>query len=122
MVEVPDRVVAERVIDEALEYGEFGDVYDIAHEGPHGQHEFETDWSLSDIDTSNCRVDMLDEETVVITDEITATYSVQTSRATYYPNSKAHPAEYETREITLHVTIENNLSNLEPPVINVEAC
>jgi hypothetical protein len=119
MVEIPDRVAAKHLIDEAREIGEWGDVHDTAHEGPHGQHEFETDWSLADMSPDNCHVEY-DDGTIRVHGEIEASYSVEVRSATYNPASRAHPAEYENRNVTLWVTIERDLTEISVPVINAE--
>lgn len=119
MVEVPDEMVASWLIDMAREWGGWGDVFDTAYEGPHGEHEFETDWSLADLDPADCHVDRFDNE-LVLTGELQAHYSVKVSNAVYNPPSKAHPADYRDEEITLMVEIVFDMNGLPEPVINAE--
>lgn len=119
MVEIRDELMARHVIEQAREYGEWGDVYDTAAEGEYGQYEYETDWSLTDMNPSECDVDM-DDETVVVSDMIEAEYSVRTARAKLNPPGSAHPAEYETRTTNLYVSIRMTLGELPVPIINVE--
>lgn len=120
MVNVPDTAMAKHVIELAKEFGEYGEVYDTVAEGRHGEHEFDAEWSLNDMNPSDCAVDMIEEGVLRVSDTIEATYQVQIESATYYPNSKAHPAEYETRTIDLEVYIDMEISELGVPVINAE--
>lgn len=106
---VPTESLATFIINAAREYGEYGDVYDTAHEGKHGEHEFETDWSLGDLDADDVDVEVTTDNdgytVVLVIGEVDAEYSVKTASARYNPPGKAHPAEYERREMPLGVTI-----------------
>jgi len=119
MVEVPDAVMARHLIAEAREIGEYGDVYDTASEGQHGQYDFETDWSIADINPENADVEY-DDGAIRIHAIVEGSYSVQTRSATYNPPSRAHPAEYENRSVEIGVTIERDLTELSVPVIHAE--
>jgi hypothetical protein len=113
MVEVPDRLMANRVITEAREYGEF-DVPGSVGLGEYGEFEAEIDWSLRDLEASECNVDMIDDS-VVVTGQIEASYSVKVSRRTRH-----HPAEYRNETVPLYVSIEMNLDGLDTPQVTGE--
>jgi len=119
MVEINDRLLAQHVITQAREYGEWGDVYDTVAEGEYGQHEHDVEWSLADMNPDDCDVDM-DDNTVVVTGTVEGEWSVKVSSARRYPTHKAHPAEWEHRSVTLLVQIEMELGELPIPVIHVE--
>ncbi len=118
MVEVPDDVLAKHVIDLAKDYGEYVELNDTAHEGRYGQHEHDTDWNLSDVLDNDYDV-FMDDTRVVVEGVIEAHYSVKISSATRYPNSKAHPAEYESLETTLHANISLELEEMAVPEISI---
>jgi len=118
MVEVPDTLIAKHVVELANEHGEFIKLDDTAHEGEYGQYEHETDWDLLDLVDNDPDV-FMDDTSIVIEGEIEGHYSVKTQSATYYPNSKAHPAEYENREITLYATVSLELEELSIPEISI---
>lgn len=118
-MEVPDELMARHVIAQAREYGEYGEVHDRVSEGPYGAAEYETEWSIADLDPQECDVDMRDD-TVSVKGIVMGEYAVQVASATYNPPAAAHPAEYETRERELFVEIEMELGTLPFPVVNVE--
>jgi len=118
MVEVPDKLIAQHVIELAKEHGEYAKIHDTAHEGRFGQHEYETEWDLSDMLNNDLDVSM-DDTRIIVESVIEGQYTVKVRSKTRYPNSKAHPAEYENKEIDLLACISLELSELSVPQIQV---
>ena len=110
MVEVPDAVMAERVINEAREWGEF-DLPDSVGLGQYGEQDVELECSIADMDPSECDVDMYDE-TVVVLGEVSGSYSYQTARRTRH-----HPAEYKTEYVPVFISIELDLTEMDSPKV-----
>jgi hypothetical protein len=108
-ISIPEKAIAQYVIDIALEWGEYGDVNATASEGQYGQDEYDVDWSLTDLDADRCDVDTINDEdenlVVVVTGALPGSYSVKTASATYNPPGKAHPAEYESKNIEMGVSL-----------------
>lgn len=113
MVEVSDSLMAEHLIEEALEAGEF-DVPGHIGLGEHGQYDKPLDWDLNRLDPKSCNVDM-HGETVVVTGEMSASYSVKTASST-----RMQPAEYKTETTTLFVSIERDLGDMSQPRVRGE--
>jgi len=112
MVEIPDERVAQRIIAEALEWGEYKRFPDTVGLGEYGQHDHELKAHIGDLDPTECEVDMVDESTVVVHGEITGSYSIQRARRTRH-----HPAEYESKEQPIGVSIELDLSEPGAPQV-----
>ena len=110
MVEVPDAVIAERVINEALEWGEF-DMPDTIGLGEYGEQELDLEYSLTELKPSECDVDMYDE-TVVVSGEVSGSYSYQTARRTRH-----HPAEYTTEYVPVFISMELDLTEMDSPKV-----
>lgn len=98
MVEIPDADLAEFVIQHALEVGEI-DIPQTAHEGEYGEHEFDMDAELADLDPAKCDVSF-EEDHIYVSGTIEGTYQVQTSRG-----SRMHPPEYRNETVTLAISI-----------------
>lgn len=108
MVEVDDTLMAEHLIAEALEAGDF-DVPGHISLGEHGQYDKPIDWDLNDLDPEECDVDMYDDM-VVVAGTIDVTYTVKTASAT-----RMQPAEYRTETAEVYVVIERDLGDMSQP-------
>lgn len=110
MVEVDDSLMAEHVIAEALEVGEF-DMPGSIGLGEYGQHEQPLEWDIENLNPESCDVHV-DDGVIHVTGTIEGTYSVQTSRG-----SRHHPAEYENKDVTIFVTITRPLGDMSAPQV-----
>lgn len=110
MTEIPDDLMAEFVIEQAKEYGEYVEVVDTI--GSFGAKR-DIEWSIDDIDSDRCDIE-LDDETVVVSDIIDGRYYEQVLSSSYY-----HPAEYESYVQEMSVTISMDLNKLPQPKISV---
>jgi len=119
MVEINDRLLAQHVITQAREYGKCGDIHDTVAEGNYGQHEYESEWSLADMNPEECDVE-IDDKTVIVHGTVEAEYSVKVLSSIRHPANRARPAEWENRTATLLIRIEMELGELPLPLIHAE--
>lgn len=106
MVTLSEEALARFVINRARERMDWGNVDDAPP--VHGKDTSE--WTLADLDPSCVDVDTTDDM-IVVTGIVEAAWSEQVRKATRYPNSKAHPAEYENNYFQLEVSIELSLDD-----------
>lgn len=113
MVEVSDTLMAQHLIAEALEVGEFDMPMSIGL-GEYGQYDREIEWDIGDLDPESCDVFMSDDS-MTVAGEIEASYSIQTSSG-----NRHHPPEYKHKEETIYVTITRTLGDMSSPEVRGE--
>lgn len=82
---------------------EAGQIEDHASSPPERGAEAEIEWSIDDVGDWDADPDGDGE--LVLTGEATGSYQVKTADAVRNPPGRAHPAEYENRELDLAVSI-----------------
>lgn len=102
-IAVPRDALAEHVVAQALEHGEFVDYVDAPVEG-------DPPVDVSDWEDGPWDMDVLPDDTVKLFGRATGRYQVRTRRAKRNPPGAAHPAEYETREFGVGVTVTADLA------------
>lgn len=108
MNQVPKDAFVDHVIHQAKEYGTYDSPPTVGG-GPRGPQK-DVDWSFDGVDSWD--IDRTNSG-FVMHGVCEGSYSVQVTPARYNPPGKAHPAEYEWRNVDVKVVIDVDVEN--PP-------